>query len=507
MAFRPEGVAGSFRIVGRSGVPPMIAVLLPNGQVAFADKVENYTELTLDNGRYAYSADGGTFLSDGQVLSVGGNGPLKWMDPTVDDGFKGIRYLKRQFDDDRFDGGSWVEPGHLLSTSRWYPSVQTLADGTVFVVSGSLNGDDPSIIQNNNPTYELLDKYGLPYGVSHELPILERNQPYYMYPFLHLLNDGTLFIFVSRSAEIFDVDNGITVKSLPDLPGDYRTYPNTGGSVLLPLHSSNKWEPKIMICGGGAFQDLRSPSDPTCGFIRPLSKHARWEIEAMPGGRIMGEGILLPDGTVLWINGCSTGAQGYGVAESPIHEPWIYRPHGPRRSRWAVGGTSKVPRMYHSVALLLLDGTVLVAGSNPVEQPVLVANPTDPRYAFPTEFRVEIYTPHYLMNGKANKRPRNVLISTNYLEADGSRFRISFHSTQRARKVKVVLYHGGFVTHSVHMGHRMIILDHQGWKPRRRRQKLSVTMPPNNNIAPPGPYVIYVVVDGIPSEGQFVMVE
>ncbi|WEW57454.1 glyoxal oxidase [Emydomyces testavorans] len=504
----------------------MIAALLPNGRVVFADKVENYTELKLDNGRYAFSAEydpimgslvplsyktnafcsGGIFLADGRVISVGGNGPLLWLDPTVDDGFRGIRYLDRRFDHSGFDGIPWQEPGHMLSTARWYPSLQILSDGRIFVASGSLNGEDPSIISNNNPTYEFLDRYGFPYGESVELSILERNQPYYMFPFLHLLNDGSLFIFVSRSAEIFDVDSGTTIKTLPDLPGDYRTYPNTGGSVLLPLRSADGWAPEIMICGGGAYQDLYSPSDPSCGRIRPLSRNPKWTMEAMPGGRNMNEGILLPDGTILWINGCETGAQGFGVAKDPIYEPWIYRPQGSRRRRWAIGGTSEVPRMYHSVALLLLDGRVLVAGSNPIEQPLLVAIPDDPRFAFPTEFRVEIYTPHYLMNDKGNKRPHAVSISNKYLAADGSNFQISFLVHRPVRKLKIVLYHGGYVTHSLHMGHRMLYLDHVGWKPLKRKQNISVTMPPNSNVAPPGPYVIYVVVDGIPSEGQFVMV-
>ena len=35
----------------------MHAALLPNGNVVFLDKVEEYTELSLDNGRYAYSAE------------------------------------------------------------------------------------------------------------------------------------------------------------------------------------------------------------------------------------------------------------------------------------------------------------------------------------------------------------------------------------------------------------------------------------------------------------------
>lgn len=31
-------------------------------------------------------------------------------------------------------------------------------------------------------------------------------------------------------------------------------------------------------------------------------------------------------------------------------------------------------------------------------------------------------------------------------------------------------------------------------------------MPPNANLAPPGPYVVYVVVNGVPAVGQMVMV-
>ena len=37
------------------------------------------------------------------------------------------------------------------------------------------------------------------------------------YPFIHLLPDGTLFVFVSKSSETFDVANQKTTKSFPDL--------------------------------------------------------------------------------------------------------------------------------------------------------------------------------------------------------------------------------------------------------------------------------------------------
>jgi hypothetical protein len=39
---------------------------------------------------------------------------------------------------------------------------------------------------------------------------------------------------------------------------------------------------------------------------------AGWSVEHLPTPRTMGEGVLLPDGRVLIINGASTGVAGYG---------------------------------------------------------------------------------------------------------------------------------------------------------------------------------------------------
>ncbi|EGE82732.2 hypothetical protein RJZ56_005118 [Blastomyces dermatitidis] len=524
--YQPDTVHGTFKVVGQSGVPAMSAALLANGRVVFVDKVENYTQLVLDNGHYAYSSEydpltnevvplgyktnafcsGGVFLEDGRLINLGGNAPLA-MDPTVGDGFRGIRYLTRPLEDGGWDGTPWDEPGNELSSNRWYASAQILRDGTVFVASGSLNGLNPSVIANNNPTYEFLDKNGISHGQSVLFPILEENQPYYMYPFLHLLKDGTVFVFVARSAEVFDAFGQETVKKLPDLPGDYRSYPNTGGSVLLPLSAANGWDDDIIVCGGGAFVGIASPTDPTCGRIKPLAEDPQWELELMPEGRVMIEGMILPDGKILWLNGCNRGAQGFGIARDPSFDAWIYDPDAAVGRRWSVGGQSEIARMYHSVALVLLDGTVMVAGSNPVEQPVLVPNPDIEELAFVTEFRVEIYTPHYLLDGKDKFRPYDVELPNKRFPADSRRFMVNFKVNGEPEDLRVVLYHGGFVTHSLHMGHRMLYLDHEGYHPNRIRQRILVTMPPDNNIAPPGPYVVYIVADGVPSVGQFVMVE
>ncbi|KAK0788112.1 hypothetical protein LTR75_012715 [Friedmanniomyces endolithicus] len=507
---------GSFRTVGQSGVPAMHAALLPNGRVVFLDK--------LSNGQYAYSAEydpesntytplayktnafcsGGSFLSNGTVLNVGGNAPLTWLDDTVGNGFQGIRYLTRSSSDASQDGENWNEPGNQLNTARWYPTLQTMPDGSIFVASGSLNGLNPTVLANNNPTYEILSAEGVTLGQYITMQLLVKAQPYYMYPFIHLLPDGTLFVFVSKSSETFDVANQKTTKSFPDLPGDYRTYPNAGGSVMLPLSAQNNWTPEVMICGGGAYQDITSPTDPSCGRIAPLVPNAAWEMDAMPEGRGMVEAVLLPDGTVLWVNGAQKGAEGFNLATDPAFEVLIYNPKATLGQRWTTGASSTIPRLYHSVALLLLDGTLMIAGSNPDQMPV-VAPDVDPQ-GFHTEFAVEIYTPPYLSGDNANRRPTAITLSKLDIETGVSTFTISFTAPGNAQKVQVALYHGGFVTHAVHMSHRMLFLETQGWKAGATEQTITVAGPPNNNVAPPGPYVVYVVVDGVPGVGQFVMV-
>jgi Glyoxal oxidase N-terminus/Domain of unknown function (DUF1929) len=514
---------GVFNVIGQAGVPAMHAALMTNGRVVFLDKVENFTQLVLSNGHYAYSAEynpadntvvplsyktnafcsGGTFLADGRVISVGGNAPLTFLDDTVGDGFNAVRYLDRSCEDASRDGQSWNEPGNKLASDRWYASVQTMPDGRIFVASGSLNGLNPAVLSNNNPTYEMLSPTAISEGKNIPLEILEKNQPYYMYPFVHLLKDETLFILVAKSCEQFSIANNAPVQKYPDIPGDYRTYPNTGGSVLLPLSSGNDWNADVVVCGGGAYQDITSPTDPSCGRINPLSPNPAWEMDSMPEGRGMVEGILLPDDTVLWMNGCSKGAQGFGLCTNPALEALLYTPNKPLGQRWSTLASSGIPRLYHSCALLLLDGTVMVVGSSPNEMPVLVA---DANHPYSTEFRVENYVPPYLQGENANRRPANVILSTKNLVPNSSTFTISFTCPADVQAASVALYHGGFVTHSVHMGHRMLLLDISGFVAGATSQTITATTPPNHNVCPPGPYVVYVLCDGVPAIGQFIMV-
>jgi hypothetical protein len=379
-----------------------------------------------------------------------------------------------------------------------------LPDGTVFVASGSLNGLNQHVKANNNPTYEVLDAHGITSGVNVPMDIMVRNQPVFMYPFVHLLKDGNLFFFVAKSSEIFNVALNQVVKKLPDLSGLYRTYPNTGGSVMLPLRAGNQWEPEIMICGGGAYQDLDSDCDATCGRIQPM-KDGLWSMTSMPQPRGMVEGINLLDGKILWLNGVQVGAQGFGIADNPALDLLIYDPES---NAWSTTATSTIPRLYHSVALMLADGKILIAGSNPNEMPVWPEEtiPGDIIHKYPTELRVEIYTPTYLQGDNAKQRPQGVKVSKTSLKP-GDDLGLEFTQVSKTKKVEVILYTGGFVTHSVHMGQQMYYLESTWSFDEDDGNKIKIkTKIPSIKIAP-GPWWVYVMADGVPSIGQVVMLQ
>jgi hypothetical protein len=515
-AIELDGSPGIFQIGGSSGVPVMHAALASDGSVVFLDKVENITTAKLMNGKPAYSVryntvsnlyiplavttnpfcSGGCQLKDGTVLSVGGNAPLLDVDPDVGDGFKGIRTLPT-------GANAWIETGNKLTTARWYPTVVVLPSGEILVCSGSLNGLDPTIEANNNPTCELLDGYGTSITGSKSFDLLVNTQPWHMYPFMYVLpEDGRLFALAGAQSCIVnpilmspDFAEFNCQDLLPQLPGMMRTYPTTGSSAMFMLSSKNNWTATIFVCGGGAYQDITSPTDPTCGKITPNGKNPQWELDMMPEGRTMLDMIVLFDGTILILNGAGQGAEGFGLATKPTYTALLYRPDKELGNRFTTAATSTIARLYHSVAMQLPDGRVMIAGSNPNEEPVLKPDATHP---FPTEMRVEYYSPYYILGEYALRRPSNVLPSAAILSTCLGRpdmLTISFN-TIPGTAVMVTLSTTGFVTHSNHMNQRVIELDTRGFKPGAAHQVVTATGPLNSNIAPPGIYFLCVLVDG-----------
>jgi hypothetical protein len=99
--------------------------------------------------------------------------------------------------------------------------------------------------------------------------------------------------------------------------------------------------------------------------------------------------VSLADGSILILNGAMQGVAGFGLADKPNLGAVLYDPTQPIGSRFSILGNTIVARMYHSEAVLLPDGRVLVSGSDP-QSPI-----------YPEEFRIEVSAKthvHLLLN-------------------------------------------------------------------------------------------------------------
>jgi hypothetical protein len=150
-----------------------------------------------------------------------------------------------------------------------------------------------------------------------------------------------------------------------------------------------------------------------------------------------------------------------------------------------------------------LDGTVLIAGSNPNPMPILQNETVSSNQSlkFPTEFRMERWTPPYLRG--TYTRPKEIRLSTHDLYS-GCGLSIEFEMDDELTAVEVILYSGGFVTHSLHMGQVMVLLETEVWVNRGDNEyQVEAMLPPDVKLAP-GPYVVYILTNGVPGIGQFV---
>ncbi|RKO85917.1 hypothetical protein BDK51DRAFT_7000, partial [Blyttiomyces helicus] len=179
----------------------------------------------------------------------------------------------------------------------------------------------------------------------------------------------------------------------------YRTFPSSASSVLLPLKASENYRPEIMVCGGSSGDAPNPKALDDCGRIHPLDAEPQWAFEQLPDGpRTMGDAVLLPEGNVFIVNGARAGSGGGNMAEDPAFTPLLYKPDAPVGERFTIMPASTIPRLYHSVAALLPTGEVRIAGPNPSVSYSVDGHVHNGRLtsSYPTEYRVEIFSPPYM---------------------------------------------------------------------------------------------------------------
>ncbi|GAB2287396.1 hypothetical protein Dimus_021774 [Dionaea muscipula] len=431
----------------------------------------------------------GSVLSDGTLLQTGG--------------FNDGDHVVRTFSPCEDESCDWVEHSGYLARHRWYASNQILPDGRVIIIGG-----------RRQYSYEFYprDQAGPAFNLGFLRETRESCSEDNLYPFIHLLPDGNLFIFANTRAIAFDYNQHRVVREFPSIPGgEPRNYPSTGSSVLLPIDENRiPLHVEVLVCGGappGAFLNATRNrvflhALNSCGRIAVSDQNPMWVMESMPLARVMGDMLLLPNGDVMIINGAGSGTAGWEDAVSPVTRPVMYRPTNVNNQRFAVMDPATRPRLYHSSAILLTDGRVLVGGSNPHEA-YDFANAE-----FPTDLSLEAYAPPYLSAEYAPVRP-TILFGGDRVLRYRVLFSVTFSVQQylTAALVSVNIIAPSFTTHSFAMNQRMVVLTVTGISPVSATSYRVVVLGPSRpEIAPPGYYLLFVVHAGIPSSGMWVHV-
>ena len=368
-----------------------------------------------------------------------------------------------------------------LQAGRWYPSAMVMTNGSVLVMGGEEGSNGAPV-----PSLEVLPKSG---GII-DLPYLRRTDPFNLYPFLGIMPSGDILVIYYNEARLLNPTTFDTVKTLPNLPGGVglpqsgRTYPLEGTAVLLPQKGPDFGNLGVLVCGG---------STPGPGFALdncvssyPDSDNPKWLIERMPSKRVVSIMCALPDGTYMILGGSFQGVAGFGLANKPNYNAVLYDPSKPENQRMSIMANTTVARLYHSEAILMQDGRVLVSGSDP-------QNDKDPQ-----EYRIETFTPPYLLNG--NTVPKLTSLSSKDWQY-GEQITLNVQLTGTAQ-ITAAMMSAESSTHGNSMGQRTL----QPAITCSSTTSCTFTTPPNNTVCPAGWYQIFVLEKGTPSKSIWIRI-
>jgi Domain of unknown function (DUF1929)/Kelch motif/Galactose oxidase, central domain len=449
-------------VVGQWGAPidwrhvAIHAHLLPTGQVLSYGRMHSTpVAWTPASGAFSnvplpadFFCSGHSFLPDGRLLVAGGHSG------TDNIGIK-TTYL---FD---FALNQWTRSGDMAN-GRWYPTVTTLGNGEVLAISG---GDTAA-------AYNTIPEVWQSNGTWRALIGANRQVAYY--PRMFVAPDGRVAM-VGPDRQTWYLN---TTGSGGWTPGPFITYPNSRDYGSAVMYDAGK----ILLVGGGS-----TPTATAEVIDLNAGSAAAWRgVQSMSVARRQLNATLLADGTVLVTGGSNASGFNPAPLDSRVlrAERW-----NPETETWSQLGSMTHQRLYHSTALLLLDGRVVSVGSG---EPAATGQPNDST--------AEIYSPPYLFNPDGTPASRPTITDAPISVTYGQAFTVT--TPNAASIAKVTFIRLSSVTHSFNHNQRMNRLGFSATP-----SGLTVVAPSSGNRAPPGHYMLFIVnSSGVPSVGKIVRI-
>ncbi|HEV7810068.1 MAG TPA: carboxypeptidase regulatory-like domain-containing protein [Candidatus Limnocylindrales bacterium] len=440
-ALTPD-VGGSWGSVMDWGLQAKHMSALPNGKVLVWSTGSNAAVWDPGDGSFAAApalfgdlhCAGQSMLADGRVIVVGGQNGAPHIGTTITSIYDPTT-------------STWMH-GPDMAYFRWYATSTTLPDGRVLATSGDApDGTRATIPEIYDPVANTWTKLT---GAS-------RSQS--LYPLMFVLPNG----------RVFEAGPGSSTAILdPTGTGSWTAGPSNAYSTSGYSESAVMYAPgKIIRAGGG------DPAISRATVIDMTAASPAWrDVAPMAFPRRRMNLTILADGTVLAMGGTRAADD----ANQAVLEGEIWNPS---TEQWTTVAPMAEARMYHSSAVLLADGRVLIGGGEAAGR-----------------LRAQVYSPPYLFQG-ARPTISSAPSAANY----GSSFSIT--TPNAASITSVALIRLSAATHAFDQNQRYVPLAFsvQGGS-------LSVTAPASGGVAPPGPYELVIKNGaGVPSVASFIRID
>lgn len=409
-------------------------------------------------------------LADGRVLIQGGADAANttFYDPTTDE----------------------FTAGAQLTTPRGYQSSTTLSDGRIFTIGGAYSG---ALEAKDGEVYDpATDEWTALPGAKVAPMMTDDAQGVYRednHAWLVGWKDGSVFqAGPSREQNWYgaDAEGGGAQQAAGKRDDDDAM---CGIFVM--------FEPGKILSAGGA-PDYENSDATTRAHITTLGDpwvNATVErVDDMANARAFGNAVVLPDGTVI-----VTGGQKRAIVFTDTDGVLDAERFDPASGNWTTMAAQEVARNYHSVSILLPDGTVFSGGGGMCYIKAGVGT-TRPESCDDSvdHLNGQIFSPPYLFNKDGSEATRPVVEE---LKETSVKVGSDISVTVDTADADLVLVRIGTSTHSVNTDQRRIPLTTTV-----DGETYTATLEKDSGILLPGHYYLFAVAGGVPSVAKTIQI-
>ncbi|CEJ92113.1 hypothetical protein VHEMI07786 [[Torrubiella] hemipterigena] len=408
----------------------------------------------VDNTDHDMFCPGISITGNGQMIVTGGNSAKK----------------STLFD---FNSGSW-NIGPEMNIPRGYQSSATTSDGKVFTIGGSWSGGNGG---KNGEIYDPRARSWKNLPGADVTPMLTNDKDGVYradnHAWLFGWKSGTVFqAGPSKAMNWYYTSGSGSYKGA----GTRRSYRGddedsmTGNAVMFDAVKG-----KILAFGGSpSYQDTNANAH--AHLITLKNPGDQVDVTFASNGlwypRAFHTSVVLPNGQVF-----ITGGQTYAVPFNDDNSDLTPEMYNPDQDNFIKMAPNSIIRVYHSIALLLPDGTVFSAGGG-------LCGDCNTNH-----FDGQVFTPPYLLNSNGSPATRPVI-----QRASTDKRTVTFTTDSAVSSASLVRF--GTATHTVNTDQRRVPLTITS----TGKNSYRADLPTDSGVLLPGYYMLFVMNDkGVPS--------